>query len=99
MAQNAPPQAQKRPKITCLSIPSGLGTSLKNIIFFPPGTPVDPLLALTVCGLCCSPAPPSAHWYGALGISLGDFEDWKTQKGGGCGWTRCPRNLVLSHVA
>ena len=35
----------KRPKNTCLSIPSGLGTTLEKMIFFAPGTLVDPPLA------------------------------------------------------
>ena len=69
------------------------------MIFFAPGTPVDPPLAPTVCGPGCPPAPPSDHWYGGLGGSLGDCEAWKAQKVGGCGWTRCPRNRILSHVA
>ena len=60
---------------------------------------MDPLLAPTVRGLGCPPAAPNDHWYGGLGISLGDSEAWKPQKVGGCGWTRCPRNLVLSHIA
>ena len=30
---------------------------------------------------------------------MGDSEAWKPPKVGGCGWTRCPRNSVLSHVA
>ena len=38
----------KRPKTTCLSIPSGLGTTLEKIIFFAPGTLVDRPLAPTV---------------------------------------------------
>ena len=38
----------KRPKNTCLSIPSGLGTPLERIIFFALGTLVDPPLAPTV---------------------------------------------------
>ena len=84
---------------TCLSIPSGLGTTLKKIIFFAPGTLVDPPLAPAVRGPRCPPAPPSDDWYGGLGVSLGDFEAWKPQKVGGCGWTRCPRNSFLSHVA
>ena len=69
------------------------------MIFFAPGTLVDPPLAPTVRGPGCPPAPPSDHWFGGLGVSLGDFEAWKPQKVGGCGWNRCPRNLVLSHVA
>ena len=69
------------------------------MIFFAPGTLVDPPLAPAVRGPGCPPAPPNDHWYGGLGLSLGDFEAWKPQKVGGCGWTRCPRNSVLSHVA
>ena len=30
---------------------------------------------------------------------MGNSEGWKPQKVGGCGWTRCPRNRVLDHVA
>ena len=60
---------------------------------------MDPPLAPTVRRLCCPPAAPSDHWYGGLGVRLGDSEGWKPQKVGGCGWTRCPRNSVLSHVA
>ena len=82
-------------KNTCLSIPSGLGTTLEKTIFFALGTLVDASLAPTMRGLCCPPAPPSDHWYGGLG----DSEAWKPQKVGGCGWVMCPRNSVLSHVA
>ena len=60
---------------------------------------MDPPLAPTMRGLCYPPAPPSDHWYGGLDVALGDCEAWKPQKVGGCGWSRCPRNLVLSHVA
>ena len=88
----------KRPKNTCLSIPSGLGTTLEKIIFFAPGTLVDPPLAPTVRGLAGPPAAPSDHWYGGLRGSLGDSEAWKPQKVGACGWTRCPPNLDLSHL-
>ena len=59
----------KRPKNTFLSIPSGLRKTLEKIIFFAPGTLVYPPLAPTVRGLCCSPAAPSDHWYGGLGVS------------------------------
>ena len=89
----------KLAKITCLSIPSGLGTILENMIFFAPGTPVDPPLAPTVRGPGRPRAPSSEHCYGGLGISLADSDAWKPQKVGGCGWTRCPRNWVLSHIA
>ena len=67
----------KRPKNTCLSIPSGLGTTLEKIIFFGPGTLVDPPLAPTVRGLAGPPAAPSDHWYGGLRVSLGNSEAWK----------------------
>ena len=50
MAQNASPQVSKRAKNTCLSIPSGLGTTLEKMIFFAPGTLVEPPLAPTVRG-------------------------------------------------
>ena len=60
---------------------------------------MDPPLPPTVRGLCCPPAPPSDRWYRGLGGSLGDSERWKPQKVGGCGWTRCPRNRILSHIA
>ena len=88
----------KRPKNTCLSIPSGPGTTLKKKIFAP-GTLVDPPLAPAVRGLGCSPVPPIDHQYGGLGVSLGESQAWKPQKVGGCGWTRCSRNSVLSHIA
>ena len=88
-----------RPKNSCLSIPSGLATTLEKIFFFAPGTLVDPPLAPTVRGLGCPPATPNEHWYGGLRVSLGDSEGWKPQKVGGCGWTRCPRNRILSRIA
>ena len=69
------------------------------MFFFALGTLVDPLLAPTVRGPGCPPVAPSDLWYGGLGGSLGDSEAWKPQKVGGCGWTRCPRNSVLSRVA
>ena len=67
----------KRPKNTCLSIPSGLGTTLEKIIFFALGTLVDPPLAPTVRGLAGPPAAPSDQWYGVLRVSLGNSEAWK----------------------
>ena len=72
---------------------------LEKIFFFAPGTLVDPPLARTVRGLAGPPAAPSDHWYGGLGVSLGDSKAWKPPKVGVCGWTRCPRNSDLSHVA
>ena len=47
------------------------------MIFFTPGTLVDPLLAPTVRGPDCPPAPASDQWYGGLGGSLGDSEACK----------------------
>ena len=69
------------------------------MIFFAPGTLVDPPLAPTVRRPGCPPAPPGDHWYGGLGGSLGVSKAWKPQKVGGSGWTRCLRNSDLSHVA
>ena len=67
----------KRPKNTCLSIPSGLRTTLEKINFFAPGTLVDPPLAPTVRGLAGPPAAPSDHWYGGVRVSFSDSEAWK----------------------
>ena len=69
------------------------------MIFFAVWTLVDPRLAPTVRRPGCPLAPPNDRWYGGLGVSLGDLEAWKPQKRGGCEWTRCPRNPILSHVA
>ena len=60
---------------------------------------MDPPLAPAVRWPSCPRAPASDHSYGGLGVSLGDSAAWKPQKVGGCGWTRCPRNRILSHVA
>ena len=80
--------------------PKWYGNNFGKNHFFRPGTLVDPLLAApAVRGPGCPPAVQSHHWYGCLGVRLGDFEAWKPQKVGGCGWTRCPRNQILSHVA
>ena len=43
------------------------------------------------------PQPSGPRCWG-LGVCLGKFEGWKPQKVGGCRWTRCPRNHILSHV-
>ena len=47
----------------------------------------------------CWSTAPSDHWDGGLRVLLGDSESWEPEKVGGCGWTRCPRNSVSSHVA
>ena len=51
----------KRARNTCLSIPSGPGTTLEKMIFFAPGTLVDPPLAPAVRGPGCPPTAPSDH--------------------------------------
>ena len=63
----------KRAKNACLSIPSGLGTTLEKMILFAPGTLVDPPVAPTVRGPGCPPAPPSDHWYGGVRWLVGRF--------------------------
>ena len=72
----------KWPKNTCLSIPSGLGTTLEKMILFALGTLVDPPLAPTVRGLAGPPAGPSDHWYGGLRVSLVDSEGGNHKKWG-----------------
>ena len=90
----------KRAKKACLSIPSGLGTSLrKNDFFRPRGPRWTHRWPPTVRGPGYPPAPPSDHLYRGLCISLGESEAWKLPKVGGCVLTRCPRNSDLSHVA
>ena len=44
------------------------------MIFFALGALVDPPLASAVRGPGCPPATPSDHWYGGLGLYLGDSE-------------------------
>ena len=73
----------KQPKNTCLSTPSGLGTTLEKMMFFAPGTLVDPPLAPTVRGPGCPLGPPNDHWYGGLGGFLGDSDAWGAQEVGG----------------
>ena len=47
---NRAPTGSKRAKNTCLSIPSGLGTTLQKKMFFAPGTLVDPPLTPPCAG-------------------------------------------------
>ena len=54
---------------------------------------------LLACLLAACLWQPSGPRYGGLDVHLGNFEGWKPQKVGGCGWSRCPRNRILSHVA
>ena len=67
-------RGSKRPKNTCLSIPSGLGKTLEKMIFFALRTLVDPSWPPTVRGLAGPPAAPGDQWYGGLCVSLGDSE-------------------------
>ena len=73
----------KRPKTTCLSIPSGLGTTLEKNIFFARGTLVDPPLAPTVRGLAGPPAPPSTGPYVSRWaiLRLGNHKKWGVADG------------------
>ena len=60
---------------------------------------MDPLLAPIVRGLGCPPAAPNDHWCGVYASRWAIPRLGNNKKVGGCGWTGCPRNLVLSHVA
>ena len=46
---------------------------------------MDPPVAPKVRGPSCPMAPPHDHWYGGLGVSLGDSEAWKSQNLGVAG--------------
>ena len=52
-AQKRATTGSKQAENTCLSIPSGLGTTLEKMIFFALGTLVDPPLAPAVRGPGC----------------------------------------------
>ena len=73
---------------------------LEKMIFFAPGTLVDPPLAPAVRGPGCPPAPPSDHWFRGSRASrwailrLGNHKKW-----GVAGGLGAPRNRILSHVA
>ena len=47
------------------------------MIFFAPGTLVDPPLVPSVPGLAGPPTAPSDPWHGGLRVSLGKSEPWK----------------------
>ena len=91
--------SSKQSKNTCFSITHGLGSFLRKVIFLPHWTILTHLgthlfgLELAACRSLVGLGT------GVLGVHLGNFEAWKPQKVGGCGWTRCPRNRVFSHVA
>ena len=91
--------AQNGPKILVRGPQWSRNNFGKNPFCSAPGTLVDPPLAPTVRRPGCPHASPSDHLCGGLGVSLRDSEAWKPQKVGGCGWTRCPRNSNLSHIA
>ena len=89
----------KRPKNTCLSTPSGLGTTLKENIFSSLGPRWTHRWPQPCAGCAALRLHQVTTATGGLGVSLGDSEAWKPQKVGGCGWTRCPQNRISSHVA
>ena len=91
--------SSKQSKNTCFSITHGLGSFLRKVIFLPYWTLLTHLgthlfgLELAACRSLVGLGT------GVLGVHLGNSEAWKPQNEGGCGWIRCPRNRVLSHVA
>ena len=91
--------SSKQSKNTCFSVPHGLGSFLRKVIFLPLSDPVDPFGYPPVWAGACSLPQPSGPSYWGLGVRLGNSEGWKPQNVGGCGWSRCPRNRILSHVA
>ena len=70
----------------------------KNHLFAPTGWTLLTHLGTRLFGACSLPRPSGPRYWG-LGVRLGNSEGWKPQKVGGCGWSRCPRNRILSHVA
>ena len=85
MARSAT-KGSKRPKNTCLSIPSRLGTTLEKIFFFARGTLVDPPLAPTVRGLAGPPLHQVASGTGVYAsrwaiLRLGNHKHWGVAAG------------------
>ena len=72
---------------------------MRKVIFLPLLDPVDPFGHPPVWAWACSLPQPSGPRYWGVGARLGKSEGSKPQKVGGCGWSRCPRNRILSHVA
>ena len=92
--------SSKRSKNTCFSVAHGLGSFLlRKVNFLPLLDPVDPFGHPPIWSSACSLPEPSGPRYGGLGVRLGNYEGWKPQKVGGCGWSWCPRNRIWSHVA
>ena len=89
--------SSKRSKNTCSSVTHGLGSFLRKVSFLPLLDPVDPFGHPRVSARACSLPQPSGPRYWGLGVRLGNSEGWQPQKVGGCGWSRCPRNHILSH--
>ena len=93
------PHRLKRAKKQLFEHPKWSRNNFEKNHFFRPGDPGGPTVgprrarAVLPCGYTTD------HWYGGLGVRLGDSQGWKPQKVGGCEWTRCPRNRNLSHVA
>ena len=75
------------------------GNNFGKNLFFRPGDPGGPTVGPRSARAVLPSGYRNDHWYGVLGVRLGDSEGWKPPKVGGCGWTKCPRNWILSHVA
>ena len=91
--------SSKHAQNTCFGIPCGPGSFLEKAIFLHPVDLVDPFWHPPLWATSCSLPQPTGPRYGGLGVGQGNFEGWKPPKVGGCGWTRCARNRVLSQVA
>ena len=89
--------SSRHAKNTCFGIPCGPGSFLKKVIVLHPVDLVDPFWHPPLWTTCCTLPQATGPRYGGRGV--GNFEGWKPPKGGGCGWMRCARNCVLSHVA
>ena len=73
--------------------------NFRTNLFFALRTMVDPPLAPTWRGPGYALVPPSAHGWRGVGVSSGKSEGCNPQKLVGFGWTMCPRNSDLTHVA
>ena len=91
--------SSKCAKNTCFGIPCGPGSFLKKVIFLHPVDLVGPFWHPPLWATSCSLPQRTGPRYGGLGVGWSNFEGWKPPKVGGCGWIRCTRNHVLSHVA
>ena len=70
-----------------------------QFFFLHPVHHVDPFWQPPLWATTCTLPQPTGPRYGGLGVGEVNFEGWKPPKVGGCGWIRCARNRVLSHLA